>query len=338
MESALYGSAGFYRRGESPGAHFRTSVHASDLFAEAAAQLVVEVDALLGHPATLYVVDIGAGRGEFLDHLRSRVPAQIRERLTLVAVEIRPRPQGLSSDIHWAKDPPTSIHGLVFANEWLDNVRIDVATTSSTGDTSYILVDPDTGEQEVGPRVSMPDQGWLDDWWPLLPTDQGGIAEIGRHRDDAWFSVISRLSAGVAVAVDYGHTFDERASGRYSLGTIAGYRDGHAVAAVPDGSCDITAHVALDACLAAGERAGATASLLTTQRKALGALGVRATRPAIDLATNNPHTYLQALARAGEAGELVDSGGLGAFGWLVQTKEVPIPSPMVELIDDGARQ
>ena len=40
-DDALYGAAGFFRR-ESPAAHFRTSVHASPLFARALVRLVRE--------------------------------------------------------------------------------------------------------------------------------------------------------------------------------------------------------------------------------------------------------------------------------------------------------
>jgi SAM-dependent MidA family methyltransferase len=94
---------------------------------------------------------------------------------------------------------------------------------------------------------------------------------------------------------------------------------------VPDGSCDITAHVALDACAQAGADAGATATLVTTQRAALTALGVTSRRPPIDLAREDPPEYLAALATALEAGELLDPDGLGAFGWLVQAVGVELP-------------
>jgi SAM-dependent MidA family methyltransferase len=95
---------------------------------------------------------------------------------------------------------------------------------------------------------------------------------------------------------------------------------------VPDGSRDLTAHVALDACAAAAAAtAGATGTLLTTQRAALRALGVHGTRPPRELASADPPAYLAALARAGQAAELTDPGGLGGFGWLVQSVGVPLP-------------
>ena len=55
----------------------------------------------------------------------------------------------------------------------------------------------------------------------------------------------------MALAIDYAHERERRPV----YGTLTGYRDGHCVSPVPDGSCDITAHVALDAC-ADGGRTG----------------------------------------------------------------------------------
>jgi SAM-dependent MidA family methyltransferase len=119
--------------------------------------------------------------------------------------------------------------------------------------------------------------------------------------------VIDRLTAGMAIAIDYFHEVADRRV------TLAGYRDGRVVQPVPDGTCDVTAHVALDACMAPG-------GLLTTQREALRALGVSGARPPLELARTDSRTYLRALARAGEAAELTDPAGLGGFGWLIQTK------------------
>ena len=66
--------------------------------------------------------------------------------------------------------------------------------------------------------------------------------EVGRARDEAWAGLVGRLRSGVAVAVDYGHV----AVARPPAGTLTGFRSGHHVVPVPDGSCDLTAHVAMD--------------------------------------------------------------------------------------------
>src|SRR5437773_11434940 len=67
MYTALYGPDGFYTRpGPGPVAHFRTSAHASPVFAGSLTRLVGRVDEALGHPSSFDLVDMGAGRGELL--------------------------------------------------------------------------------------------------------------------------------------------------------------------------------------------------------------------------------------------------------------------------------
>ncbi|HEY3482466.1 MAG TPA: SAM-dependent methyltransferase, partial [Streptomyces sp.] len=149
--------------------------------------------------------------------------------------------------------------------------------------------------------VTGADARWLARWWPL-PGVPGARAEIGRPREAAWAAATASLAAGLAVAVDYAHT---RAS-RPLAGTLTGYRDGHQVLPVPDGRCDLTAHVAVDAL------PGTT----RTQRAALTALGLSVLRPPLALATTDPTAYLRALSTTGEAAELTARTGLGAFTWL----------------------
>jgi SAM-dependent MidA family methyltransferase len=76
--------------------------------------------------------------------------------------------------------------------------------------------------------------------------------------------------------------------------------------------------VAVDACAAAGEAAGASSTRLLTQRSALAALGVRGRRPDVQLAHTDPAAYARALGVQSQAAELMDPHGLGGFWWLVQ--------------------
>ncbi|RJL22564.1 hypothetical protein D5H75_35720 [Bailinhaonella thermotolerans] len=313
MDTALYGEHGFYRRGERPAHHFRTSVHASDVFAEALLSLLAEVDAALGHPDPFDLVDMGAGGGELVSRLLSLAPAELAVRLRPHGVDLSPRPADLPGRVEWSDTPPDKITGLVVANEWLDNVPLDVAELTPDG-PRLLLVDPATGEESLGGPVTGEDAAWLERWWPLRRP--GDRAEVGRPRDEAWASVVSRLAAGTAVAIDYAHTSP---ADRPCHGTLTAYRDGRPAAPVPDGSCDITAHVALDACAAAGEAAGAAETTLTTQRAALMSLGVTGRRPPLDLARTDPRAYLTRLSRAGQEAELIDPHGLGGFGWLAQS-------------------
>lgn len=324
MQAALYGPGGFYPRGERPAAHFRTSVHTSARYAAAVLALLHEVDAALGRPAQLDVVDIGAGQGELLSQLLAAAEPSLAGRIRPHAAEVAPRPPGLAQRIRWAPAPPSRITGLVIASEWLDNVPLDVAELGLDG-PRLVLVDTATGAERGGPPVAPADLAWLRRWWPLRHL--GDRAELGRPRCAAWAGVIARLDRGVALAADYGH----RRAGRPAAGTLAGFRDGRPVRPIPDGSRDITAHVAVDACAATGVAAGATATLLTTQRAALRALGLTGRRPGLRQADRDPAGYLAALRQAAEEAELTDPAGLGGFSFLVQAVGTPLPGSLAGL-------
>ena len=318
-QQALYGENGFYRRPPAS-ASFRTSVHASPRYAAALLRLLQAVDADLGRPAPLDLVDVGAGRGDLLAQVADLARGDLARRLRLTAVEIGARPDGLAGRISWRPGLPRAVTGLVVASEWLDNVPVDAVELSRDG-PRLVLVDPATGRERLAGPPGPADLAWLWSWWRLA--EDGQRAEVGWPRDQAWAEVIRRLDRGLAVAVDYAH---ERAA-RPAYGTRAGFADGRAVEPVPDGSCDITAHVALDACAAAGERAGASATLLTTQRRALRSLGVGGERPPAELARTDPLAYRVRLMAASEEAELIDPAGLGGFGWLVQAAG-PVPGAL----------
>ena len=335
-QDALYGRDGFYARGERPAAHFRTSVHASPRYAGAILALLSHTDAALGHPDRLDLVDIGAGQGELLRQvlaLAQHLPAGLApagpglsfpQRIVPRAVEIAPHSPGPDDRIRWSSALPTRIRGLVIASEWLDNIPVDVAELTADG-PRIVLVDPGSGAERTGPPAGPGEQEWLRRWWPLQ--HPGDRAELGHPRCAAWADVIGRLDGGLALAADYAHS---RAA-RPLAGTLAGFRDGRAVQPIPDGSRDITAHVALDACAAAGTAAGATQTVLTTQRAALRALGLTGRRPPLSQADRDPAGYPTALRLAAEEAELTDRAGLGGFGWLIQAAGVLLPGPLAAL-------
>jgi SAM-dependent MidA family methyltransferase len=87
---------------------------------------------------------------------------------------------------------------------------------------------------------------------------------------------------------------------------------------VPDGSCDISAYVAIDAVAAAGASVAGAEPAVVSQRAALRALGVDARRPPHGRAREDPAGYVRALATASAAAELTDPEGLGGHWWIVQ--------------------
>ena len=337
MEQALYGPEGFYRGSGRPADHFRTSVHASSLFATGITRLIDEVDRLLGHPDPLDVVDLGAGGAELLTSLLACIPEHIRPRARLTAVELLPRPSELDTRIQWRSEPPNDIVGVIIGNEWLDNVPLTVVQRTAQG-VVEVLVDETTGAETLGASPSEVERRWLETWWPLNHAHVGDRAEVGTTRDIAWQDAVSCLKQGLALGIDYSHDLASRKQGAYAAGTLAGFRHGRWVTPVPDGTCDITAHVALDACASQAELNGIDSSLLTTQREALISLGVSGARPSIELTSSEPAAYITALREASEAGELLDAAGLGAFGWLIQTRGIGLPPSLSPLSADGAPQ
>lgn len=314
-EAALYGPDGFYRR-ERPADHFVTSVHTSPWFAGAIVSLARLCDATT-------VVDLGAGEGELLCEVRRR-----SSDLRLVGIDITARPPGIDNSIEWTSNAGADLLDvLVVANEWLDDIPVDVVEVDDDGIPRLVHVDPMSGAEQLGEIPDGDDAQWLARWWPLDGAEPGTRAEIGRARDQAWVNEVRRVRRGLLVAVDYSH----RRADRPPLGTLTGYRAGRMVEPVPDGSCNVTSHVALDACAVAGIGAGAAGTVLTTQRQALLALGVDGTRPPVALASSDPPAYLTALARAAQAAEILDPAGLGGFGWLVQAVGRPVPDALADL-------
>ena len=154
-------------------------------------------------------------------------------------------------------------------------------------------VDPATGEESLGHPLDAADgrrrrwREWCDTWWPLSAASPAPAPRSGPPATRAWADVVGRVSRGLAVAVDYGHTRDARPP----FGSLRSYRDGREVDLLPDGSRDVTAHVAVDS---VADRVG---GVVLRQREALHRLGVSGARPDLELATSDPAGYVAALAR-----------------------------------------
>lgn len=323
---ALYAAGrGFYVARGGPAAHFTTATHGPTgrVLAEA---LLALWAAEHGPALPSVVVDVGAGRGELATHLVAALEL-LGSRCAVapgraasppprvVAVDVVDRPEGLDDRVEWLRSPggaalPPELTGLrdalVIAHEWLDVVPCTVAEVDAGGTACEVLVDPGTGVESLGRPLGEADRLWADAHWPT--STPGDRLEIGLARDEAWADLVSRVDDGMLLAVDYGHTATARPSG----GTLTAYASGHLTTPVPDGSCDVTAHVAMDT-LDADE--------VLTQREALQALGLTGATPPHTLATTDPLGYLAALERTSTEARLLARDGFGGFRWAV--KRVP---------------
>ncbi|MGZ4602632.1 MAG: SAM-dependent methyltransferase [Kineosporiaceae bacterium] len=294
---ALYGERGFYRRPEGPAGHFRTASHA------APSALAAAIARLARRARCSGVVDLGAGRGELLAALARHDDAEtMRPPLRLHGVDLVERPALLPPRVAWTRSDqgvPYSAfeESLVVAWELLDTVPCPVLEVAGDGRARVVLVEPSSGRERLDGAPRDEDLRWCARWWPTADRAEGARIEVGNPRD-AWWSghvgLLHRIGGGLLLAVDYTHT----AVDRPSLGTLSGYRRGRLVPPVPDGSCDVTAHVAIDAVEAAGRTAGGAPGVLAPQHEALRALGVRGDEPGAE--------------------EVLDRDGLGGFTWLLQ--------------------
>ena len=301
-DQALYGESGFYRQVAGPAGHFSTASQGMPQIGELLARALLE---LMDREGLGTFVDMGCGRGELLEQVH-RLGPHVR----CIGVDIVARPQ-LSEPIGWFQSPggkalPDELDGLtdalVFANEWLDVVPCPIAEIDENGELREVLVNASSGDERLGDPVSGADRQWCQWFWPIDLLEPGDRLEIGEPRDTAWDDLVSRVASGLAVAVDYGHTIDSRPA----PGTLTGFRQGRQVLPVPDGSCDLTAHVAMDSL---------THDELIDQRTALRQLGVSGKTPPHELARSHPTAYLQGLSTASAATALTAKGGLGDFLW-----------------------
>lgn len=305
-QDALYGAEGLYRRPEGPGGHFETATHGP--VGRALARTLLGLAREVGAEG---VVDVGAGRGELLAAMRA-----VGYVGPLAGVDVVGRPGPLPADVGWVVAPgggqPADAvavesalgaglgRTLVVAHEWLDVVPCTVAEVDEHGTLRVVEVDVE-GSERLGAPLTGAELEWVRRWWPA--DEPGARVEVGLSRDQGWTELLESWRPGTAVAVDYAHT----AEARPFAGTLASYRGGEVVLPVPDGSADITAHVAVDS--------------LRHDEIVTGAEAVRRWGPATDLpdhalSRSDPTGYLAALADATAARTLAGSP-FGQFAWVL---------------------
>lgn len=218
-----------------------------------------------------WVIDLGSGSGRLLEQLRTLLPSEIN----LMGIDVRSRPDGLPPSIEWRRqfvlDDGADItgfdgrvDGVVIAHEFLDDVPCPVVELDDDLQPRLVLVDSSTGTEELGARLTDPSseeiQVWLQTWWPA--TRPGARREVGLLRDRLWSKARKIVRSGCAIAIDYAHDRADRAAGVWDAGTVKGFAAGRPVRPIPDGSVNITAHVALDALSGPAGRVSAQSEIL----------------------------------------------------------------------------
>jgi SAM-dependent MidA family methyltransferase len=234
MEVALYHSEfGYYRTHEDPfgtAGDFFTAEQLQPVFGRLLAAYLRTLRAELALTSPMTVVELGAGRAEMRNAFSE---------FHYVPVDI-----GYGA-------MPERFTGVVFSNEFLDAVPVDVVVARA-GAIVEMLVSFDSGRFR-----------WVDGAEVVRPLaealgnlEEGDVREVQTERLRWLDRIDASLESGFVVTIDYG--FTRRELIRFPLGTLMSYRRHQAlddVLAEP-GNRDITAHVPFTDLQVRGEMLG----------------------------------------------------------------------------------
>ena len=325
MDAALYDEhGGFYATGGQAGRRgdFLTSPEVGPLFGAVLARAIDQWWRDAGSPPRFDVVDAGAGPGTLARAVLAADSAcAAGGALHYVAVERAGaqralHPDAVGSTDRLAVDP---IHGVIVANELLDNLAFDVAVWDDGWKVATVGA---TGGRFVELLTAMPAE-LAELAATLPPTAAHGARAPLASGACAWLrGALAMLAAGRLVVIDYARPTSELAATPWRE-WLRTYRE-HARGDHPlrdPGSQDITADVPLDQ-LAAVVR---PPDRVVTQARFLAENGIselveEGRQVAVERAHLGDLSALRARSRLREGDALTDPAGLGGFTvaeWIV---------------------
>lgn len=200
MGLALYGEGGFYQDGGKAGRRgdFITSPEVGPLFAAVIARYLDNCWNELGCPSSFDVVEVGAGPGTLARGIFDAQP-KCMSALKYVAVEISKAQRALHPDFVDSVEvfPDRTIHGVVLANELLDNLPFKLFVYDSKWMEAFVGLGADGKFVEVLRQV--------DDIPDILPKSAplGSRAPIQVAASQWMLSVSKKLSGGKILVFDY---------------------------------------------------------------------------------------------------------------------------------------
>jgi SAM-dependent MidA family methyltransferase len=262
MELALLHPEHGYYMGRDPfgaSGDFITAPEISQMFGELLGLWAAEVWASMGRPRPVRLIELGAGRGTMMsDALRAaRIVPDFRAAIDVTIVETSPAlaeiqhetlltsgaPVGWCANVAEAPEGPA----IVLANEFLDALPLRQYMRSGGRWRERIVRLDRSGELEFAvARESEP--------FILAPGEEGDVLEVNPTAHRLVHELAGRLvkQGGVALFIDYGHTFT-------GLGdTLQAVRAHRMVNPLGDpGEADLTAHVDFAAMARSARAAGA---------------------------------------------------------------------------------
>jgi len=198
MAIALYGEEGFYTTGGRAGRRgdFITSAEVGPLFGTVLSRAIDDVWRRCGQPDNFTIVEVGAGPGTLARSILAAQP-QCLARGTYFAVEVSPSQRELHPDevLSVSEMPKDIEHGVIIANELLDNLPFDVWVYDNGWRQAHV-VDTPQGFAEVLRNAEVPS---------VLPSrvNHGSRAPIHTHATQWLSHALSSLKNGSLICIDY---------------------------------------------------------------------------------------------------------------------------------------
>ncbi len=348
VDACLYDpDGGFYMgpdRGRAGGrsGHFLTSPETGPLFGAVLARALDAWWAELGEPARFTVVDWGAGPGTLARSVLAAAPrCMAADALRLVLVEMSPPQRALHPQhrivTSAARAPKLLPHGVVLANELLDNLPFDIVRRTPGGWEELLVEVVDAASPDrfsLVPRPAPPElvaglpdvaagsripvqraaRRWVEEACGLL--EKGRVVAFDYGADTPELAARSEPSdAAAAQVAEALEQAQDPAAGLGWLRTHRHHRGGSWWLADP-GSCDITADVALDQ-VQADHRAEVCTQADFLRAHGIDELVAEGRSVWTERAAAGDLAAIGARSRAGEAEALCDPAGMGAFNTLV---------------------
>lgn len=341
MEMALYEPGlGYYARGPQRSdwnGDFITAPQLDPAYGELWAAGIEQLRRAAGEPASFGVIEVGPGEGGFarsvLDALsgHGRFHYTLVERLPALAARQRELLR-FAEGVEWVDDlseAPKLPHGVVIANEVLDNVPVKLVTRTADGlrEKHVIVEGGQLGFAEVPPTGATLRCMSRSDLAPI----EGGSVEVPVGTEAFVREALAHIETGAVLFIDYGaegRVLSERPSGTLACYSPRGLDDDPLEG---PGSKDITAHANWTLVRQIIEDEGATPFGPFPQSEILRSLGLgtidgRLRREYDDaLAVGRGADAVRALSRRQALGALIAAGGLGSFEVMAGLKGLPRP-------------
>lgn len=321
------------------GSDFFTSASLGADFGELLARQFYQMWEILDQPIYFSLVEMGAGQGilasHILNYIKQEYPnffAAVKYIIVEKSSTLKQEQQQLLQDfsVKWCnleEIEPKSLTGCCFSNELLDAFPVHQFTLEA-GELReiYVTIAENNSQPIFIEVIGEPSTPQLAEYFDLVGInlsqntyENGYRSEINLAALD-WLSIVADcLERGYVLTIDYGYHADRYYHPQRRQGTLQCYYQHrhHDNPYINIGRQDITAHVDFTALSVWGESCGLKKVGWTQQGLFLMALGIGERLAAISW---QQQPISQLLQRREGLHQLINPGGLGNFGVLVQSR------------------